>query len=152
MCRYQCHECDRRFEEPDFITEKHGLDTPPYEKIAVCPYCKGYFEEMQECKICGEYFTEDELTSGVCDDCIYEHDTDIELLYKLGDCEEAKETVSLNGFIASVLTEEQINEIVMRELRTINYAPYINGVEFNGSDKSWFAEQLIKEKNNAEKF
>ena len=147
--RYQCHECDRSFEEPDIITETHGLDTPPYEKIAVCPYCKGYFEEMQECKICGEYFTEDELTSGVCDDCIYSHDTDIELLYRLGNEEDAKETVKLNGFIASVLTEEQINEIVMRELRIlIELGAVCNGTEFIGSDKSWFAEQLIKEKNN----
>jgi DNA-directed RNA polymerase subunit RPC12/RpoP len=150
--RYQCHECDKRFEEPDFIVEKHGLETPPYEKIAVCPYCKGYFEAMYECKICGEWFTDEELTMGVCDECIYQHDTDIELLYKLGNEEEAKETVTLNGFVASVLTEEQINEILIRELRTINYACYVNGTEFIGSDKSWFAEQLIKEKQNAEKF
>lgn len=143
--RYQCHECDRRFEEPDFITETHGLDSPPYEKIGVCPYCKGYYEPMYQCKICGEWFTDDELTSGVCDDCIYQHDTDIELLYRLGNEEDAKETVTINGFIASVLTEEQINEILMRELRTINYACYVNGTEFIGSDKSWFAEQLIKE-------
>lgn len=146
MSRYICDSCGREFEEPDIVTEPHG------EKVGCCPHCHGWFEEMHECKICGEYFTEDELTSGVCDDCIYQHDTDIELLYKLGNEEDAKETVKLNGFVASVLTEEQINEIVMRELRTINYAPYINGIEFIGSDKSWFAEQLIKEKNNAEKF
>ena len=150
--RYECHRCEKRFEEPDFVTEKHGLDTPPYEKVAVCPYCHGYFEEMYQCEICGEWFTDGELTSGVCDDCIYQHDTDIELLYKLGNEEDVKETITLNGFVASVLTEEQINEILMRELRTINYACYINGTEFIGSDKSWFAEQLIKEKQNAEKF
>lgn len=150
--RYECHRCEKRFEEPDFVTEKHGLDTPPYEKVAVCPYCHGYFEEMYQCEICGEWFTDGELTSGVCDECIYQHDTDIELLYKLGNEEDVKETVTLNGFVASVLTEEQINEILMRELRTINYACYINGTEFIGSDKSWFAEQLIKEKNDAEKF
>jgi hypothetical protein len=150
--RYECHNCGRRFEEPDFVVERHGLDTPPYEKVAVCPYCHGYFDEMYQCKICGEWNTDGELTSGVCDECIYQHDTDIELLYKLGNEEEAKETVTLNGFVASVLTEEQINEILMRELRTINYAGYVNGTEFIGSDKSWFAEQLIKEKNDAEKF
>ena len=150
--RYECHRCGKRFEEPDFVAERHGLDTPPYEKVAVCPYCYGYFEEMYQCEICGEWFTDGELTSGVCDDCIYQHDTDIELLYKLGNEEDVKETVTLNGFVASVLTEEQINEILMRELRTINYACYINGTEFIGSDKSWFAEQLIKEKQNAEEF
>lgn len=152
MCRFQCHECDRRFEEPDFVIERHGLDTPPYERMAVCPYCKGYFEQMYQCKICGEWFTDEELTSGVCDDCIYQHDTDIELLYKLGNEEEAKENVTLNGFIASVLTEEQISEILMRELRNIKDITNISCIEFIGSDKSWFAEQLIKEKQNAEEF
>lgn len=150
--RYQCHECDRRFEEPDIITETHGMTDGSCEKIGVCPYCKGYFEEMYQCKICGEWFTDEELTSGVCDDCIYQHDTDVELLYKLGNNDDAKGTIFINGFIASVLTAEQISEIVMKELRTINYMSCINGTEFIGSDKSWFAEQLIKEKNNAEKF
>jgi hypothetical protein len=148
--RYQCHECDRRFEEPDIITEKHGLDTPPYEKIAVCPYCKGYFEPMKECKICGEYFTEDELSGGVCDECIYEHSTDIELCHKLG--EEAEETIKINGFIASVFSEEQINEILWNRIKEINRIVNISCYDFIDSDKSWFAEKLIKEKNDAEKF
>jgi hypothetical protein len=152
MCKYQCHECDRRFEEPDIITETHGMTDGSCEKHGVCPYCKGYFEEMTQCRICGQYFTEDELSGGVCDDCIYQHDTDIELLYRLGNEEDAKETVLLNGFIASVLTAELISEIVIRELRTLNYVGCINCTEFIGSDKSWFAEQLIKEKQNAEKF
>ena len=150
--RYECHRCEKRFEEPDFVTEKHGLDTPPYEKVAVCPYCYGYFEEMYQCEICGEWFTDGELTSGVCDDCIYQHDTDYELCYKLGNEEDIKESVSINGFVASVFTEEQINEILMRELRNIKDITNISCIEFIGSDKSWFAEQLIKEKQNAEEF
>ena len=153
--RYQCHECDRQFEEPDIITETHGMTDGSCEKIGVCPYCKGYYEPMYQCKICGEWFTDDELTSGVCDDCIYQHDTDIELLYRLGNEEDAKETVTINGFIASVLTEEQINEILfkrIKEITEISMFNWIDGTEFIGSDKSWFAEQLIKEKQNAEKF
>lgn len=150
--RYQCHECDRSFEEPDFVIETHGFELPPYEKMAVCPYCKGYFEQMYQCKICGEWFTDEELTMDVCDECIYQHDTDIELLYKIGNEEEAKEKISINGFVASVFTEEQISEILMRELRNIKDITNISCIEFIGSDKSWFAEQLIKEKNNAEEF
>ena len=152
--RYQCHECDRRFEEPDIVTETHGMTDGSCEKICVCPYCKGYYEPMYQCKICGEWFTDDELTSGVCDECIYQHDTDIELLYRLGNEEDAKETVTINGFIASVLTAEQISEIVMRELRTLNYVGCINGTEFIGSDKDWFVEKLleIKEEEDAKDF
>ncbi len=150
--RYQCHECDRRFEEPDIITEAHGMTDGSCEKIGVCPYCKGYFEEMYQCKICGEWFTDSELTSGMCDECIYQHDTDYELCYRLGNEEEAREAISINGFVASVFTEEQISEILMRELRNIKDITNISCIEFIGSDKSWFAEQLIKEKQNAEKF
>ena len=42
--RYQCHECDRQFEEPDIVTETHGMTDGSCEKHGVCPYCKGYFE------------------------------------------------------------------------------------------------------------
>lgn len=151
--RYECHNCGRRFEKPDIITETHGLDIGPYEKIGVCPYCKGFFEEVFECKICGEWFTDSELTSGVCDDCVYEHDTDVELCYKFGDAEEARENISINGFIASIFTAEELEELAINELRKAKrLGATINCIEFIGSDKSWFAEQLIKEKQNAEKF
>lgn len=150
--RYECHNCGKRFEEPHIIEERHGLDTPPYEKIAVCPYCKGYFEEMQECKICGEYFTDDELSGGVCDECLYEHSTDIDFCYKLGAEEDAQENVKINGFIASYFSEEQINEILWNRIKEINRIVNISCYDFIDSDKSWFAEKLIEEKNNAEKF
>ena len=146
--RYQCHECDRQFEEPDIITEAHGITDGSCEKIGVCPYCKGYFEEMAQCRICGEYFTEDELSGGVCDECVYEKATDIEFCYNL----ETEETIKINGFIASVFTEEQINEILWNRIKEINRMVNISCYDFIDSDKSWFAEKLIKEKNDAEKF
>jgi hypothetical protein len=106
---------------------------------------------MTQCKICGEYFTDDELSGGVCDECIYEHSTDIELCHRLG--EEAEETIKINGFIASVFTEEQIiNEILWNRIKEINRIVSISCYDFIDSDKSWFAEKLIKEKNDAEKF
>lgn len=142
--RYQCHNCLRDFEEPDIIEEPHG------EKHGVCPYCKGYFEEMTQCRICGQYFTEDELSGGVCDECIYEHDTDHELCYRLG--EKSTELVSINSFLASAFTVEQINEILYHRLKEISRITNISCYNFIDSDKSWFAEQLIKEKNNAEEF
>ena len=144
MLRYKCDDCGREFEEPDIVTEPHG------EKVGCCPYCHGWFEEVYECKICGEYFTEDELTSGVCDECVYEHSTDIELCHRLG--QEAEESIKLNGFIASVFSEEQINEILWNRIKEINRMVNISCYDFIDSDKSWFAEKLIKEKNDAEKF
>ncbi len=136
MLRYKCERCGREFENPDTVTEPHG------EKVGCCPYCHGWFEEMHECKICGEWYTEDELTSGVCNECIYSHDTDVELCYKFGGDENALESVKINGFVASVFTPEQINEILMNEIRVIREFTNLCCLEFIGSDKSWFAEKL----------
>lgn len=36
---YKCNECGYEFEYPEIQIETHGLDTPPYEEIRVCPYC-----------------------------------------------------------------------------------------------------------------
>ena len=50
-----CNDCGCEFEKPDFLTEKHGLDSPPYEKICVCPKCQNtnYKKIAQYCKCCG---------------------------------------------------------------------------------------------------
>ena len=48
---YICNICGNVFaeDEVEIVIEKHGLDTPPYEKIAVCPYCRSNdFEEVDE--------------------------------------------------------------------------------------------------------
>lgn len=41
MSLYICTDCGTTFDEPKEITEKHGLETPPYEKLLVCPECLG---------------------------------------------------------------------------------------------------------------
>lgn len=48
---YRCGSCGHEFSEDefDFVTETHGLDTPPYERFAVCPRCgSGDYEEYLE--------------------------------------------------------------------------------------------------------
>lgn len=43
---YRCNECKKIFNIASSYEEKHGLDTPPYERIAVCPLCgAGDFDE-----------------------------------------------------------------------------------------------------------
>lgn len=39
--KFFCNECQKTFDIPTFFEEKHGFDSPPYERIAVCPKCKG---------------------------------------------------------------------------------------------------------------
>lgn len=39
--RFFCNRCHRIFISPEFYDEKHGLDNPPFERVAVCPVCRG---------------------------------------------------------------------------------------------------------------
>lgn len=37
--KFFCKGCHKLFDTPKIYEEKHGLDTPPYERVAVCPSC-----------------------------------------------------------------------------------------------------------------
>lgn len=46
--RFYCTECNKYFDEPIFYEERHGLDSPPYERVAICPHCKSTdFEKIE---------------------------------------------------------------------------------------------------------
>lgn len=45
---FRCHDCNETFGEPKFYEESHGLDAPPYERVAICPHCESTeFDEWQ---------------------------------------------------------------------------------------------------------
>ena len=139
MSIYECDRCGKQFDQPDIVTEPHG------EKVGVCPHCHGHFEIMYQCKICGEYFTEDDLTDGVCDACIY-NDATVERCIRYGaDCEES---VAINGFIASVLSADKINEILANEIMKANDIIPIDCSGFIDDDKSWWVGCYLAEKEN----
>ena len=53
---YTCLECGCEFKNPIKLTEKHNLNTPPFESIYVCPTCKSTdFAESKvyHCRCCG---------------------------------------------------------------------------------------------------
>ena len=77
---YKCLDCGHIFEEP----KQYSEDRTPggafeggsfIEYYTGCPVCSGAYEEAKQCEICGEYFTDDELTdtteyiNGGCGDC-----------------------------------------------------------------------------------
>ena len=45
-----CLECHKKFYEDELecYMEKHGLDSPPYEKFYACPYCAGMYDSVME--------------------------------------------------------------------------------------------------------
>lgn len=80
---YFCVECGRLLEDHEYEswTEPHG------EQMEGCPYCYGALEEAYKCPICGEYFREEDLTNGICEDCAkndFEYKTALKYLVETG--------------------------------------------------------------------
>ena len=99
---YRCCECGNLFEEGEQAVweETHGLDSPPYEKWSGCPVCKGDYEEVHQCKECGDWHTDDELYDGWCEKCLREtinYDTFFEY------CEANRDDQYLDIFVMSEL-------------------------------------------------
>ena len=69
-----CLSCFAEFDEWAEVVERHCLDTPPYEKLQVCPQCYGenistaIYCDLCSCAIHGEYIV---TVDGdvFCDDC-----------------------------------------------------------------------------------
>ena len=97
---YRCCDCGNLFEEGEqaIWEEHHGLDSPPYEKWDGCPVCKGDYEEVRQCKECGDWHSDDELYDGWCENCLREtinYDTFFEY------CEANKDENYLDIFVMS---------------------------------------------------
>ena len=60
---FKCIECGHIFEDGEQArwTETHG------EVWECCPICKGAYEEIEPCKICGTY--DHECQEEYCEDC-----------------------------------------------------------------------------------
>lgn len=75
---YFCLNCNDSFEQADFYIETHGLDSPPYEKILCCPYCKDTdIVETKPCDVCGkaisgEYIYIESEGRSICNGCYQE--------------------------------------------------------------------------------
>ena len=39
--KFFCEECHRIFDAPKFYNERRCLDVPPFERVAICPFCDG---------------------------------------------------------------------------------------------------------------
>ena len=140
---YKCLSCGHIFEDGEQARweERHGLDSPPYEKHCGCPTCKGSFEETKQCKVCGGEFLEDELNGGcVCNECIDNYCKDFDVCYKVSKNE--KTEIEINCLLATVLDVEKIEEILYQYLKA---EKEVDCSLFIKEDKNWFAEKLAEE-------
>lgn len=66
---YRCNECGHLFEEGEQAewTEMHGFSYGNGENWSGCPICKGSYEEIKPCKICGSY--NHDYDEDYCDQC-----------------------------------------------------------------------------------
>ena len=99
---YRCCDCGNLFEEGEQAVweERHGLDTPPYETWSGCPVCNGDYEEVYQCKKCGDWHSEDELYDGWCESCL-RNTINYETFFDY--CEANKEDNYLDTFVMCCL-------------------------------------------------
>ena len=97
---YRCCECGNLFEEGEQAVwyenqgECHGVTA--MERFSGCPVGKGDYEEVYQCKKCGDWHSEDELYDGWCEKCLREtinYDTFFEY------CEANKDEQYLDSFM-----------------------------------------------------
>lgn len=73
---YRCCECGHLFDEGEQAVwyenqgECHGRIA--MERFDGCPVCRGDYDEVYQCKKCGDWHTEDELYDGWCEKCLRE--------------------------------------------------------------------------------
>ena len=149
---YKCIECGNIFEEGEQArwSESRGefWGNPCEEEMVGCPLCRGDYEETIQCSICGSEHLADELDGGVCEECIDTYRYDMNMCLRLGD--KSKEDVEINGFLASMYSASEIEELIWRDLMNRQKIMAVDCTPFIEADSTWFAENLEKEVNKNE--
>lgn len=65
----KCYDCGGVAEDAKTSYEYYGEWSRREE---VCPYCHGAVDDAYECPICHEWFLPNELSNGICYDCLCE--------------------------------------------------------------------------------
>lgn len=130
---YICTQCNHIFEEGEqrIVREKQGeyFGFPAYEEYSICPVCGGQYDEATDCSICGECHLEEDLTNGICDECL-DKEVDYDKLLKfLTETDELKYFV-LEFFFSSSRFGDELEKAINNELTL------------------WFKRKVFEEKLN----
>ncbi len=137
---YICRDCGTVFSEADFFVSRDYFWGSPFDsRSECCPHCSSEdYGEAKECEVCGEYHDEEELISGVCEECIDKCRHDVDMCAEIG--EESKKEVKINSFLLSFFNVQDIEKVLLEKLKA---TPNIDCSTFIDNDISWFAEQLV---------
>lgn len=142
--KFKCEKCGRFFESPKEVKESRGefWGEPAFKRWYYSPCCEYEYCKVYQCKICGEWYGDEETHGGVCDNCINKCRKDFNEVYyaTLGE----KQSVDINPLIACVLDESDINAILLDYIRS--NLKDVDCSEFIDADISYFGELLAKRK------
>lgn len=133
-----CESCGAVFEYP---ATKMDQDTGFVTDS--CPECGSkYIINAVKCQLCGEWVSEDSAfgyESVICEDCLHEANGNLDLLYKAtkDECEDFELPVLFRRFF----TDDEINEILMRELKACHAQIPRDTKAFVG----WYANEIADE-------
>lgn len=146
---YKCSRCGKVVRESDLkkvFDVKTMLDDEPYGEYLYdyeCD-CGGLYQPAVKCKCCGEYFIDEfEDCLDVCDSCL-DKEVNFENMLLVG--EEYKESVEINGFLASCFTENEIEKLLIDFLEKSEEIKKKMVKEYYDTDKMFFADWIAKKK------
>jgi hypothetical protein len=151
----KCCDCGHIFEvgEQAIWSESRGefWGTPCSEEVRGCPLCRGDYAEAKPCNICGSEHFLDELTEGVCEECIDNYKKDFKFCNKIAQEWEKEGNSSacdfvLNDFFAIMFTKEQIENMLIEYIQ--EKMPNLDCSKFVESDIEWFCEMAKEVKKN----
>ena len=140
---FVCNRCGETKPFLEIVKQNHGvtsLGDQINETIEVdrCS-CGGTFVNAKECAICGKWFDDTEI-NGVCEVCVEACETVGEAL-AIG-AENTESVDGINGFVASVLSVEQINKILTKWVEE-NFTDHSKDVvKYCEEDKMYFADWI----------
>lgn len=142
---YKCLECGNIFEEGEQArwTETLGEFFGSYRsrEMIGCPLCRGAYEKTVPCAVCGSEHLEDELSGGVCDECIDEYRKNFNACYEL--LAEEKTEIKINSLLASLFDVSDIEQILKEYIR--DKWQDVDCSQFIDEDVLWFAEKIAEE-------
>ena len=142
-----CERCGKtEYENFAISTEsvynRYGEYSHTEEIVLQCDRCGGQLVPARLCPICGtEYIPDDE---DLCDKC-FENACTFENCEDMG--AEATEHIDLNGFLFSVFSESEIEEILRKEFKSMPLSQQQYYIQRYCAEDTYYLESWLEEKN-----